>query len=108
HGDHGSPLEIVLAVALAGLMAWFAFDDLRAFVRARRGRRAAPEACVVELSVEGMSCGGCANKLRKALLAEEGVLETEVDHQAGRAVVRGFVTEPRLRDAVARAGYRAV
>lgn len=55
-----------------------------------------------------MTCGGCAAKLRRALLAEDGVLETEVDHERGRAVIRGRVAEPRLRDIVVRTGYRPV
>lgn len=106
HADHGSPVAVALAVVLLGLIAWFAVDDLRTFVRSRRkvDTEAVP---VVELKVEGMTCNGCANKLRKALLAEDGVLETEVDHEAGRAVVRGHVSEPRLRAVVAQVGYRA-
>ncbi len=106
HGEHGSPLETSLAVALSGLLAWFAFDELRTFMRGRAGSASGDG--VVELSVEGMTCGGCANKLRKALLAEDGVSSAEVDHEAGRAIVGGRVGEPRLRAIVGEVGYRVV
>ncbi|MEM9456581.1 MAG: permease [Myxococcota bacterium] len=112
HGEHGSLVASALTVGLLGLLAWFAIGELRDTWRARR--RVEPKAGstvgahVVELSVEGMTCGGCANKLRRALLAEDGVLETEVDHEAGRAVVRSRVPEPRLRDIVAQVGFRTV
>lgn len=38
-----------------------------------------------ELHVEGMSCGGCAASVTKAVEALEGVERAEVDHAAGRA-----------------------
>ncbi len=106
HGEHGTPLEVVTAVLLIGLLAWFAVDELHTWLGTRR--QADPDTAQIELSVEGMTCGGCANKLRKALLAEDGVQSTEVDHEAGRALVRGSVDEPRIRAVVARAGFRPV
>jgi len=109
HGGHGSPLEVVTAAGLVLLMAWFALEEGRGWVQQRRGA-SAPEAGdrEVELSVQGMTCGGCASRLRRALLAEEGVVSTEVDHEAGRAVVRGRVPTPRLRAVVVEAGFRVV
>ncbi len=37
----------------------------------------------VTVSVENIKCGGCANSIRKALLAIPGVAEVEVDVEKG-------------------------
>lgn len=105
HGDHATPVAIAAAVVLATGLAWFAFDDLRTAWRSWRPARV-QDACEIELAVDGMTCGGCANRLRRALLAEEGVVDTEVDHEAGRAVVRGRVELPRIQAVVREAGFR--
>lgn len=106
HGDHATPVAMAAAALLVAMLAWFAFDDLRTAWRSWRPAPAAPGACEVELTVDGMTCGGCANRLRRALLAEPGVADSEVDHEAGRAVVRGTVGVPRLRDIVRETGFR--
>lgn len=109
-GDHASPLAVASAVGLCLLLAWFAAHDGWAWwteLQARREAAAEPEPLpVVTLAVEGMTCGGCANKLRRTLLAEDGVVESVVDHEAGRAEIRGRVPEPRLRQLVHEAGFR--
>ncbi|MCA9650750.1 MAG: permease [Myxococcales bacterium] len=106
HGDHGTPLAIAAALGLVVLLGWFALDDLRTWLRSRRPAPVVPEACTLDLEVEGMTCGGCANRLRRALLAEPGVVDTEVDHEAGHAVIRGTASAERLRDVVREAGFR--
>ncbi|MCH9032943.1 MAG: heavy-metal-associated domain-containing protein, partial [Planctomycetes bacterium] len=40
---------------------------------------------ICEVSVEGMSCGACAENVRKALAAVPGVTWAEVDLTAGHA-----------------------
>ncbi|SMF69877.1 Cu+-exporting ATPase [Tistlia consotensis] len=62
------------------------------------------------LRVEGMHCGGCAGKVRRALEAVEGVASAEVDHAAGRAEVTlaDAAVEPgTLLAALREAGYPA-
>ncbi|MCH9681928.1 MAG: permease [Deltaproteobacteria bacterium] len=106
HGDHATPLAIASAVLLLGLIGWFVSDELRGRWQAWSSRAVAERTPAVELAVEGMTCGGCATRLRKALLAEDGVVATEVDHEAGRAVVHGTAGTPRLRMVVREAGFR--
>ena len=48
------------------------------------------------IAVENIKCGGCANSIRKALSAVEGVTEVAVDIEQGEVRVEG--------DAAARAG----
>lgn len=110
-GSHDSVLAQAAAVVLLGVIAWFAWRDLADWWSTRRASSASEvtaQVPVVELSVEGMTCGGCATRLRRALLSEDGVVATEIDHESGRAVVRGSVDRPRLHAIVKEAGFRAV
>lgn len=63
----------------------------------------------VELTVDGMHCGGCTGRVQRALAAVPGVVEAAVDLDAHAATVTAHDTvEPaRLVDAVGAAGYRA-
>jgi copper chaperone CopZ len=62
----------------------------------------------VILHVSGMACGGCANTVRQALLALDGVVEAEVSHREATAKV-GYdparVNVARMKAAIEQAGY---
>ncbi|WP_175917127.1 heavy metal translocating P-type ATPase [Burkholderia pyrrocinia] len=64
----------------------------------------------IELSVDGMHCGGCKGRVQRALATVPGVVEATVDLDAHAATVTAQETvEPgQLVDAVREAGYRAV
>jgi len=61
------------------------------------------------LSVSGMTCGHCQEKVERALRGVTGVYGAEVDRGAGTAQVEAGdgVTNEMLIAAVERAGYRA-
>ncbi|WP_322087059.1 heavy metal translocating P-type ATPase [Burkholderia sp. BCC1999] len=63
----------------------------------------------IELSVDGMHCGGCTGRVQRALAAVPGVVDAAVDLDAQAATVTAQDTvEPgRLVDAIREAGYRA-
>ncbi|HDV6330610.1 TPA: heavy metal translocating P-type ATPase, partial [Burkholderia cenocepacia] len=63
----------------------------------------------IELSVDGMHCGGCTGRVQRALAAVPGVVDAAVDLDAHTATVTAQETvEPdQLVDAVREAGYRA-
>lgn len=42
HAEHGSSVEVALALALLGLMVWFGLDELRPVIGALRRRRRSP------------------------------------------------------------------
>ncbi|MDQ7053442.1 MAG: cation transporter [candidate division KSB1 bacterium] len=72
--------------------------------------QAGSEAGVIELEITGMSCDGCANHVRQALSAVEGVTEVDVPSwKEGRAMVRTSapVGDAVLVAAVEQAGYQA-
>ncbi len=66
----------------------------------------------IEITVEGMTCDGCAGKVRGALESTDGVASAQVDHASGRVVVtpNGSVPADDLEfaidEAVERTGYR--
>ncbi|WP_321797852.1 heavy metal translocating P-type ATPase [Burkholderia sp. BCC1988] len=63
----------------------------------------------VELTVDGMHCGGCTGRVQRALAAVPGVVEAAVDLDAHAATVTAHdaVTPAQLVDAIGAAGYRA-
>ena len=65
----------------------------------------------IKLSVQGMSCGHCEMRVKKALLAVAGVQEAEVSHTQAQAIVTikpgQEVQVLDLVAAVTAAGYQA-
>jgi len=61
----------------------------------------------IELAVAGMTCGGCAGRVTKALESVPGVASAAVDHTAGHAMVVGTAAPESLIAAVSEAGYQA-
>ena len=59
------------------------------------------------LTVEGMSCGGCEQRVRDALTAVSGVTSVSVDHSTDSATVEGSTDVDTLVAAVEDAGYEA-
>jgi copper chaperone CopZ len=62
------------------------------------------------IRIEGMHCHKCENAIQRALNANPGVHEVEVDFASGQASVlfaRGSVTVSQLVDSINQAGYRA-
>ncbi|KAG7374002.1 mercury ion binding protein [Nitzschia inconspicua] len=63
----------------------------------------------LRLLVEGMHCGGCANKIRTAIEQINGVQNAIVDHKSGLVVVEGkhgTLNEEAIKSAVSNLGYK--
>ncbi|MFN7958644.1 MAG: heavy metal-associated domain-containing protein [Holophagaceae bacterium] len=58
--------------------------------------------------VKGMTCGGCARHVEKALRSAAGVVQVEVDVPGGTARVVGEASFELLAEKVAEAGYELV
>ena len=56
--------------------------------------------------VQGMTCGGCAGKVARAVEALDGVSETDVDLATGTLTVVGTADADAVTAAVEAAGYR--
>ncbi len=64
----------------------------------------------VVLNVKGMTCGGCANRVKGALVECAGVKDAQVNHKDGKAVVqveKGKVNTQNLIEAVEKVGFSA-
>jgi copper chaperone CopZ len=59
------------------------------------------------ITVEGMSCGGCANSVRAELTHIPGVVEVDVDISNGTVTIASDapVDDAAIRAAVEEAGY---
>ena len=57
------------AVILSAMLLWFAIEDLRSLISRRKALAASDS---VDIAVEGMTCGGCASRLERLLLATDG------------------------------------
>lgn len=66
-----------------------------------------PDIQLVTLSVTGMSCQHCVQRVKDALEAVDGVSAAEVDLDAEQAAVThdGSASRDQLADAIAEAGY---
>ncbi len=95
--------ELASTIVLCGVVAWFAFDDLRAWLS--RARAEASEKTNLEVGVDGMTCNGCRTRLEKALLGTPGVDAAVVTLEPGSAKVWGSLDDQSLREAVVAAGY---
>lgn len=58
--------------------------------------------------VTGMTCGGCARHVDKAIRATPGVTDVAVDAARGTATVTGTASFEALATRVAEAGYHMV
>jgi copper chaperone CopZ len=59
----------------------------------------------VELTVSGMTCGGCASTVTRVLSRVPGVIEAHVDLASGCATVTGTAPAEELVQAVEAAGF---
>ena len=62
---------------------------------------------MVRLSVQGMMCAACVNRVERALKKVPGVSEATVNLATGEATVQGAADFAALAIAVEKAGYRA-
>lgn len=99
---------------MGGLLAAIFIRAALADVLRRLGGKASQTqestpAADITLCVKGMTCTHCAESVKKALQAVDGVTRAEVDLRSGKASVWGTsVDESLLRSAVEKLGYSLV
>ena len=61
----------------------------------------------IELPVAGVTCGGCANRVTKALLSVDGVTDVVVNDDRSMVTIAGSgLARPVLVSAIQAAGYQ--
>lgn len=63
---------------------------------------------MIELKVDGMTCGGCVNSVTRAVKALDAGAEVRVDLATKRVTVDGKASEQEVIRALDDAGYEAV
>ncbi len=63
---------------------------------------------MLNLKVEGIHCGGCANSIKKALAEAAPGAEVEVDVSGGRVKVGGNADRAKVVAAIEDAGYNVL
>jgi copper chaperone len=61
----------------------------------------------IELTLSGMSCGGCAASLQKALLAQPAVASAKVDFASNQAVIESELSKAELIALIEAQGFGA-
>ena len=100
--DHKQWWTVLAAYLLGALLLWFAAEDLRSLLRR------APSTSAVHISVEGMTCAGCASRLERALNATPGVENATVSIDTKLATVDATVDEEQLSAVIRKAGFEPV
>jgi uncharacterized membrane protein YraQ (UPF0718 family)/copper chaperone CopZ len=103
--DHGaSPLTTAVTIVFVLIMSRYLIRDVRRLLAAR-----STQAPTIVLTVAGMTCNGCVNKLTRALQAVDGVDSVVVDLDSGEArIFGGELDAPTLADTVAASGFSVV
>lgn len=60
---------------------------------------------MVRLEISGMTCGGCARSVTRAVQAVPGVVRAAVDLDAATVTVEGEAAADAVRQAIERAGF---
>ena len=102
---HAGPTDVAAGLLLLALV----LRPLgRALPRLRRLWTPTPaDTRSVEVTVDGMTCGGCARRLEGALEGARGIVEARVDLHAGRARVQGRLDRDAVCALVEQAGFQA-
>jgi len=98
--------RISSAIVLAGLIAWYAFEDVTRWIR-RYSMPAESLEAALTVKVTGMTCNGCASKLERSLEARSNIQSAEVSFEQGEAVVHGTASLDDIRATVNAAGFQA-
>lgn len=63
---------------------------------------------MIEIRIEGMTCGGCVASVRKAILAADQAASAEIDLASGKAAIETTLPQARIVEAIEAAGYDVV
>ncbi len=106
HHEHATWWAFASAVVLLGWMGYHAVSELRVWIGKLRAR-SMTEVPRHEVTVTGLGCNSCVNKLTGILQETDGVQAVEVTLEPGRAVVLGEIELERVKEIIEDAGYDA-
>ena len=63
---------------------------------------------MIEIRIEGMTCGGCVTSVKKAVSSADETASTEIDLTSGIARIETALPRNRIVEAIEAAGYDVV
>ena len=113
--DHRNWWSIASAAILLAMIASFAWKDTKRWLRGRQfkanqesGELASGSQQQLKLGVQGMTCGGCVDKLETALKKTPGVDSVYVDLKNEVATIGGQPNLSEIKQLIDRLGFRVV
>jgi uncharacterized membrane protein YraQ (UPF0718 family)/copper chaperone CopZ len=107
---HHTPsfLKMFLGASFLVLMVYYALSDTLRYISGRKGGKI-KSADELALSVQGMTCQACANKVRDSLTSQQGVSAVDVNLDNGLVKIYGVnLNIKALEGAVEKKGYKIV
>ncbi len=102
--EHGGLMTIAAACLLLGIFVKFALTGIRNRLDGRRASNSSLEH--ITLRVDGMSCQGCAVKLRSAFNSIPNIRHADVNLALGQVRLNGMdMEEDSIRNVISGAGY---
>lgn len=102
HHEHTAWWGHAAAGLLVAAFIWFAITDLRQRLVAMRPVDEAERV----IAVSGMTCGGCAARLKRTFEADDGVEWAEVSFDRGEARIKGSLADQAIADLILGAGFQ--
>ncbi len=100
--------KVVVGALFMALILFHAGRTLIASIKSARGKRQTANAKSMVFDVEGMSCEGCANGIKTALLNTKGIKNAEVSLEKKTARVWGAFSPDEVADIITGKGYTVV
>jgi hypothetical protein len=85
--DHQNWWSVASALILLAMIASFAWRDMLRWWRKHAVKSS--DAAKIEISIQGMTCGGCVDRLESAIKKSEGVESVSVELKSGIATILG-------------------
>ena len=101
HHEHFSWISIASSAVLVLVFLFFAVESLR--TRFSDGGQTVSAGWNV--SVDGMTCGGCSSRLERVLNAHDQINSAHVDLGAARAKIDGSISATTLEQLIVNAGF---
>jgi len=94
-------LSMLSSIVLSLVFVAFAVEDLQA--KFRRGNASVNSGWNV--SVQGMTCGGCSSRLERVLNANDEINSAHVDLEGAQARIDGMISSESLAQVIVAAGF---
>ena len=108
HAESFAWYKVAIGLIFMALILFHAGRTLIASIKSARAKKKAADAKSMVFDVQGMSCEGCANGIKTALLNTKGIKNAEVSLEAKTAEVWGEFTPKDIVDIITGKGYTVV